>query len=83
MEVLTASGPQTHEYFTWHEAKILCEDSRLSLASPGQSFKCINLNKIRDPLVELTPDEVELLVDTKAGALDIESVETKPRTKTQ
>ena len=82
VEVFTAKDPQTHDYFKWRGAKIFCEDSRLSLASPGQSFKGINLNTIRDPPVELTLDEVEFLVDTIAATLDIESVETRPKTAT-
>ena len=81
-EVFTAKDPQEHDYFKWCGAKILCEDPRLSLASPGQSFKGVNLRRARNPPLELTPDEVEFLVDTIAGALDIESVGTKSGTKT-
>ena len=81
VEVFTAKDPQTHDYFKASGAKILCEDSRLSLATPGQSFKGINLRKVKNPPVVLTPDEVEFLVDTIAGTLDIESVVTKPRTQ--
>ena len=60
----------------------MCEDLRLSLASPGQSFKGINLRSVKSPPAELTPDEVEFLVDTIAGTLDIEAVATKPQMQT-
>ena len=82
VEIFTAKDPQTHDYFKWHGAQILCEDSRLSLATPGQSFKGINLRSIKSPPAELTPDEVEFLVDTIAGTLDIEAVATRPKTQT-
>ena len=82
IEIFTAKDPQTHDYFNWHGAQILCEDSRLSLATPGQSFKGINLRSVKSPPAELTRDEVEFLVDTIAGTLDIEAVATRPKTQT-
>ena len=43
VEVFAATNPNTHAYFNDHEAQIIYEDHRLSLAAPLQSFKAINL----------------------------------------
>ena len=80
--MFTAKDPQTHDYFKWHNARIVREDSRLSLVVPGQSYKAINLARVREPPIALTPYEVEFLIDTIAGSLDIESIVTKPKTAT-
>ena len=76
--VFTAKDPLTHDYFKVRGAQILCEDPRLSLATPGQSYKGIDLRRVKSPPAVLTPDEVEFLVDTIAGTLDVEAVVTKP-----
>ena len=78
VRVFTAADPMTHDYFRHSGAKILCEDPRLSLATPGQSYKGIDLRRVKNPPAVLTPDEVEFLVDTIAGTLDVEAVVTKP-----
>ena len=80
--VVEAMDPNKHDYFKWHGATILCEDPRLSLAAPGQQFKAIDLKLVQEPPVTLTPYEVEFLVDTIAGAMDIESIQTRAGTET-
>ena len=77
-EITVATAADPSKTYGPERGTIYCEDRRLSLETPGVQYKCLDLKKIqarRSEVVELTHEEVMLILDCCASFLDVEAVE--------